>query len=316
MKQTFSNQELPHVWAQQSQNYGKNPGGSFYFRGATIYSYGNHFPIATIEENTVLFTKSSYSNTTAKHINKARQSVSHKDFIYCYEVPVKYNDDKPLAKQELFSTHEKNINRWKGEIETLFLELGNKKNRDITGRTNGVSVLIGELNAYVSYFKLKIKDSELKSMLKIASSPDFLDKAREAKEKQDAVTEKKVKEAAKAYEIYIALWREGNTEGIKALTEKTKDLCNYYLRNTNSFTRLRYNAQENRLETSKGIQIPAQIAKRAYTQLNGCMEGSCQDISVPVLNYTITETGEDYIKAGCHTIPKDDVRYIANLLGW
>jgi hypothetical protein len=46
------------------------------------------------------------------------------------------------------------------------------------------------------------------------------------------------------------------------------------------------------------------------------MEGSCKDINVPVLNYTITETGKDYIKAGCHTIPKTDVKYIAELLKW
>jgi len=46
------------------------------------------------------------------------------------------------------------------------------------------------------------------------------------------------------------------------------------------------------------------------------MESVCKDISIPVLHYTITETGKEYIKAGCHTIPKSDVFYIANLLKW
>jgi len=46
------------------------------------------------------------------------------------------------------------------------------------------------------------------------------------------------------------------------------------------------------------------------------MEGECKSIAVPVLSYTITETTKDYIKAGCHTIPKTDVNYIANLLNW
>ncbi len=81
-------------------------------------------------------------------------------------------------------------------------------------------------------------------------------------------------------------------------------------------THLRFNKDQNRVETSKGVQIPVEIAKRAYIQLNGCMEKSCKGLAVPVLHYTITETGKDYIKAGCHTIPKEDVRYIANLLNW
>lgn len=73
---------------------------------------------------------------------------------------------------------------------------------------------------------------------------------------------------------------------------------------------------ENRIETSKGVQIPVEIAKRAFIQLNGCMEGSCNSISVPVLHYTITKTTKDAVIAGCHTIPKEDVRYIADLLKW
>jgi len=110
--------------------------------------------------------------------------------------------------------------------------------------------------------------------------------------------------------------RAYDSEGLEGLPAKTKELCNYYSNNAASFTRLRYNTAENRLETSKGVQIPAEIAKRAFIQLNGCMEGTCDKIAVPVLHYTITKTTKESIVAGCHTIPKSDVQYIANLLGW
>lgn len=70
MKKSFNTSELPHIWAAQKQSEGN--AGSFYFRDATIYSYGSHFPIATIVDNDVLFTMLSYSNTTAKHISKTR----------------------------------------------------------------------------------------------------------------------------------------------------------------------------------------------------------------------------------------------------
>ena len=65
-----------------------------------------------------------------------------------------------------------------------------------------------------------------------------------------------------------------------------------------------------------GVQIPTEIAKRAYIALNGCMTGKCESLNIPVMNYTITKTTDKAIIAGCHTIPKEDIRYIANLLKW
>jgi len=306
MKTVFNNSELAHIWAAQNQNEGR--AGSFYFNGKTIYSYGSHFPIATMDGNNVLFTKRTYSNTTAKHIGLTRRAISHKTIIYCYDVPVNLK----YASTE----HENNLNRWKREITSLFNELGNKKIRNTQDRINGINNLISELNTYCQYFKLKVKDSELKSLLSIAAKPDFLEQARSAKDKQNAANAQKMIQAVKAYDVWLNLWRKYDTDGLQALPTKTKELCNFYSNNAESFTRLRYNTAENRLETSKGIQIPAEIAKRAFIQLNGCMEGTCKDISVPVLHYTITETTKDYIKAGCHTIPKSDINYIANLLNW
>lgn len=308
MKQVFNSHEVAHIWALQQQDAGRNAANNFYFRGQTIYSYGSHFPIATIVGNDVLFTMRTYSNTTAKHIGRARQAVSHLNFIWCYDVPtnLKYATDE----------HTNNLNRWKREIKSLFDELGNKRIRNTQDRINGINRLISELNTYCQYFKIPVKDAELKSLLKIAAQPDFIEQARQAKDKANAANERKLKQATKAYEIYLKLWRAYDIEGMRELPAKTKELANLYSTQLNAFTRLRYNAAENRLETSKGVQIPAEIAKRAYIQLNGCMEGTCKDISVPVLSYTITETTKEYIKAGCHTIPKSDINYIANLLNW
>jgi hypothetical protein len=306
MKTVFNNNELAHTWAGQTQNEGR--AGSLYFNGKTIYSYGSHFPIATMDGNNVLFTKRTYSNTTAKHIGLTRRAISHKTLIYCYDVPtnLKYAT----------SEHENNLNRWKREINSLFNELGNKKIRNTQDRINGINTLISELNIYCQYFKLTIKDKELKKLLALVKQPDFLEQARTAKDKENTANEKKMKQAIKAYDVWLNLWRKYDTDGLQELPAKTKELCNFYSNHSESFTRLRYNADENSLETSKGVQIPAEIAKRAYIQLNGCMEGVCKSINVPVMSYTITETTKDYIKAGCHTIPKSDINYIATLLNW
>lgn len=320
MKQVFKTNEVAHIWATQKQDAGRNAHDNFYFKGATIYSYGSHFPIATISGNDVLFTLRSYSNTTAKHIHKAIGAVSHKNIIYCYDVPTSFSGKagQEINKKSSFYSveHENNLNRWKREIKSLFDELGNKKIRNTQDRINSINTHIERLNTYCKYFKLKVKDSELKSLLTIAAHPDFLDQARQAKDKQNAANEKTMHQAVKAFDKYITLWRQYKDEEIKELPAKTKELCNFYNNNQQAFTRLRYNSGENRVETSKGVQIPAEIAKRAFIQLNGCMEGTCDKISIPVLSYTITETTKDYIKAGCHTIPKSDIWYIANLLNW
>lgn len=163
---------------------------------------------------------------------------------------------------------------------------------------------------------MPIKDKELKSLLSIALKPDFVDVARQAKDKLNAANERQLKLAEKAFGIYINLWRGYNDEAIKELPTKTKELINVYRNNSNAFTRLRYNEAQNRLETTKGVQIPVEVAKRAYTKLNGCMVNACKDIDVPVMQYTITETTNEAIIAGCHTIPKSDINYIATLLKW
>jgi hypothetical protein len=93
MKQVFNTNEVAHIWANQKQDAGRNANNNLYFKHQTIYSYGAHFPIATIHGDKVLFTLRTYSNTTAKHISKVRQAVSHKEFIYCAYPPTSCNGE-------------------------------------------------------------------------------------------------------------------------------------------------------------------------------------------------------------------------------
>ena len=49
MKTVFTSKEaVAKLWATQSQETARQTGDRFYFHGKTIYSYGGHFPIATI----------------------------------------------------------------------------------------------------------------------------------------------------------------------------------------------------------------------------------------------------------------------------
>lgn len=93
-KECFSRQELPRVWLRQSQQSGRtsdNLGGKFYFEGATIYSYGSHFPIARLYdapngEKIILFTTRTYSRTTnCRHIPAVQIAIrdSNRRVISC-----------------------------------------------------------------------------------------------------------------------------------------------------------------------------------------------------------------------------------------
>lgn len=84
-KQVFADiDEIAHLWAHQGQESARNAQGNFYFSGDTIYSYGDHFPIARIVESpkgahkgerAFVMTTRTYSTTTARHLNVVRQAL-------------------------------------------------------------------------------------------------------------------------------------------------------------------------------------------------------------------------------------------------
>ena len=72
MRHVFTdNNTIAELWATQAQNHARNKRHTFYFTGKTIYSYGEHFPIAIIEERferpLVIYNSRSYSRTTNRH---------------------------------------------------------------------------------------------------------------------------------------------------------------------------------------------------------------------------------------------------------
>ncbi len=72
----MNNAQVARRWIKRIWN--SSQGSNFFFEGPTIYSYGEHFPIATFcmndnGEEVILFTQATYSNSTAKHIGHVRR---------------------------------------------------------------------------------------------------------------------------------------------------------------------------------------------------------------------------------------------------
>lgn len=88
-KRVFDYPMLAHVWAQQSQADGRSPKGQMYFRGATIYSYGEHFPIARFVLNgrAVLFNAEKRSQTTSRHQDAVRGALRGVANVRTFYVP-------------------------------------------------------------------------------------------------------------------------------------------------------------------------------------------------------------------------------------
>lgn len=91
-KTVFATDEAIHVWAQQTQPYGRNAKGTVYFDGATIFSYGDHFPMGRFLDTehegkrVVLITSQKYSPTTSNHVSSAAWAVNHCFRIWCHDV--------------------------------------------------------------------------------------------------------------------------------------------------------------------------------------------------------------------------------------
>jgi hypothetical protein len=89
MKTVFNNDMVCHVWAQQTQDNGRNAKSSIFFEGDTIYSYGKHFWIGYFaERDAVLLNSSKYSVTTSSHQWAVESAVDH---LKTFTVPYRDN---------------------------------------------------------------------------------------------------------------------------------------------------------------------------------------------------------------------------------
>lgn len=82
-RQVFPTNEIPHKWAHQAQESARNPGGNLYFKGPTIYSYRDSWPLARIYgpkkdgARLVLTNSGRYSVTTVGHQHAVNMAVLH-----------------------------------------------------------------------------------------------------------------------------------------------------------------------------------------------------------------------------------------------
>lgn len=294
MKLVLSNSDVAHYWANRVQSNGKTSNGSFYFEDDTIYSYGSHFPIAKhLNSDTVLFTKDKYSNTTSKHISKAWSAITHKKIV-----------NVPNLKNSI----EGNFKDWLKEIESTSLKLGRAKKPEIY--ISEINVLLNEVNEYCLALDLKLP-KEFKKVEKHITTGAIGDISKDlvsAEKKRKAKEEKQKLEREK---------ENREKEKVKIEDWKNFELYSLYTYYT-EFSFLRYNYENQRIETSKGINIPVELGKRFFDFINLVIDkGGCKDnCNYKILEYSVNEINNKFIRVGCHTIEMSEIKSIAEKLGF
>ena len=268
MKNVFTNSELAHKYAEQSQNEGRGSGGSFFFRGRVLYSYGSHFPICkfmeTSGERVLLFTTRSYSNTTSKHVQLARNATSHIKKIYC-------------ANPE--ASHEDNFKAWINSAKISALKLAKAKKPEIY--LNELNWTAREASKYADFFGINVPET-LQTLVNMKDKAEYKEYAKKQAEETAKEAQRIIKERKKKFKESFKKWLSCEIP---------------YLYERLGFDFLRLN--DDRIETTQGVKIPIELAKRLYINIK---TGTIKE-GDKLLNYTIDKVGAQ-IKIGCHTFQK------------
>lgn len=305
MKTVFTSNEIAHVWARQSQEEGRNSGGSIYFRNERIYSYGSHFCMARIIGNgKVLITNRGYSVSTSKHLSLVRGAVNHLDRVY-----VAYPEDSNLVR---------NLEAFRVRIANLLTDLNNPRKRPETKeRVRGeLAGTVGSIERYLAAVGKTEKDvkKELGSEYKtFAAFRDAavndqargelavkLEKERKARAARDL---KERKERNKKSAEALELWKSGGN--VSAYSYNWSDLPVVLRAIPANETEKEY------VQTSQGAIVPYKAAKTLYELIKAGKDIKGFDIG----GYTVTGLN-GVLTIGCHKIERTEVERFANSQTW
>jgi len=287
-RHVFPTDRIAHLWFHDhaAQEHARNEPNNFYFKGAVIYSYGDHFPIAVrLNGGQVLFTSRSYSVTTARHIARVRQAITPGTVVF-------YADD-PLASYDAIG-YEHAILVCKAREA-----LAASKNRAQTvNNWRALKTVVANANAFAAF-------APLRARYKLPTNADELD---ELQREYVAGVEARRRERARVRVEPLsperqALWREGRLPN-----SGLPDAAPTMLRITGAT-----------VETSKGAEFPLAHARKAAAYLGPRLasgeiftaNGRVIHLGVFAID-SLDECGT--LRAGCHIVLKDELEHFLTLI--
>jgi len=294
---SFNRQEqCAHAWAHQQYNAGK--ASELYFEGATIFSYGSHFPIATIHADVVFFTERKYSNTTAKHKYLVRSAVSHKRIIDVHTVPVNID---PFTDKAF---HHANIDHWVKEVIYLLRQFEQQpRKRSLLALVENI---IAKINNFIQALRIA-PPSALKRLMDSNELSAAMQYQHQRRRHDELLRKRQRQKAANDFIARLQRW-EGAPDGQLPSVTIPAQLSN--------LAYLRVNTARNCIESSKGIRIPFAEAHACWTALQHVLSNGEHTCNIPVAGFAITLITPEKIVAGCHHIPLQQIEKIATQMQW
>ena len=321
MRHVFSTYaEVCHHWANQmnipeNERYASTPDGHVYYTKwapKEIYSYGRHFCLARlVTDNVVLLNNTSYSKTTAKHQSAVWGATMHMTQIMC--------PDPTSTRCSMDS--------WHDEVNGLLKKLYAANKPELY--LDELAKLMSTIARYREYVPFKLKEYRwyqsavlsrditkhwMKECRKFKAEVERdREYAREERERKERIKKERIEaenKKLKAIEEFNANWREfiGKWESgeLNSFPHLYDRRLNEDARRALVFDYLREKGEKGRLETSKGVVIPRDIAREFGARLKAGLIKAGDKIMYYAVRFI--ENGE--IAIGCHTFKLD------YLIGW
>lgn len=294
VKSVYKGEELPHLFANNTQSYARNSSNSQHFDNNIYYSY--RAPIAyrlvnSKSEQAIFFNNIKLSITTNKHLRKLQWACNHiTSFDYTlnsYSTPTFQSlYSYYLNLEQTLLSDLKKSRRYKYYIATQIQDLLHTINKLVTWFDSDSSLLV-DTTKY---------DALIENLL-------FIDK-----QKEEERTKKKLEQEAKnrlETKGDFDYWLSGYTTHFPSSWNSTG-------------TYLRINPSDPSIvQTSRGATFPLSICKKLYTIYLNCKQNhSVFDKEFHIGKYTLNKITEDGITAGCHFIKGDEIERFASLLGY
>lgn len=286
MKKVFSNtDEVIHVYAQQTQSEGRNQTSSIYFESNKIYSYGYHYLLGEFINNgkAIIINDSGYSVTTSKHISKLIGATCQFEQFYTSNVDIDKVSDSVnylLKKLSVARKPRKYINA----IYRYFDMLNNWIDYAKENKIKNCYVFKKSSSKYIAIKNL-VQKLQSENNVQYLSVLKEAEKKRKQKEKRQIA--KKLKTQLEKFYNYDSNWfRLGEFDYLRLSKDNTK------------------------VETSQGVKIDVNEAKKLYLAI----KNNIDIVGYKLGYYTINYINSKSVKAGCHNICIKSVNQIGKKL--
>lgn len=293
VREKIVREDVSHVWAHQTQYHARNRCGNMYFNGATIFSYGSHFPIAKHVERKgkkcILFTTRDYSTTTSKHKWEVLRAIPSSVPVFCVRNPT------DSVRKEMLDEYSERITRLCREIAA-----GRDGYRQ-QGRRADLVKLVDEANNFSRFFGLRKKFTAPTDMDAIKAQ---VKKEAELLKRRKAAEQRKLE--AKQAEA-LESWLVGGDKWPSGLEFDHLRLCDTM-----------YNNQA--VQTTRHVIVPLKdvrkIAKLVLRHVKSGQHWQKNGEHIKLGDYELDYiTSDGTIGVGCHKFKKEEVLRFAEILG-